>query len=292
MYLTRGKRNTPPFFCRMIFMSFLLLWGFQAMATKSFKIGETVFVAYPSGNIKDDAFIVGLVTDVSKTGDYVLSVLEYVEGHDYGLSCVPMTKKSASNGDVSPYDTAWDVWQDTTTLEKEKLEYLVSAQNVMSLNEGKHLFIERNNLYIVFGRWKSDAPMLSAERLERAEKEALDSGVLPMVGALQIAQQHRRSFYDSFQRPYQAYETIAPLNRLLEQILSMFDKDELLKQAWQSNVRDWKALSSKQEYYFVLEAIDKVVLDAKDRLYEEGLEKVDPIVMLKFKENIAQLQRK
>ncbi|MCF6298274.1 MAG: hypothetical protein L3J01_00165 [Thiomicrorhabdus sp.] len=262
------------------------------MATKSFKIGETVFVAYPAGNIKDDAFIIGLVTGVSETGDYVLSVLEYVEGHDYGLSCVPMTKKSASNGEVSPYDTAWDVWQDTTVLEKEALEYLVSAQDVMSLNEGKHLFIERNNIYIVFGRWKSDAPMLSVERLEQAEKTAQDSRILPMVEALQIAQQYRRSFYDSFKRPYQAYETIAPLNRLLERILVMLEKDKVLNKTWRSNVRNWKALSSQQSYYFLLEAIDKVVADAQNQLYEEGVEKADPLIMQTFKENLARLQRK
>ncbi len=287
-----GEKNKFFFFGRVLCVSIALLWGIHAFAASSFKIGETVFVAYPAGNIKDDAFIVGRITGVNEKGDYFLSVLDYVEGHDYGLSCVPMTKKSASGHETSPYDTAWDVWQDTTVLEKERLEYLVSAQDVMKLNEGKHFFIERHNLYIVFGRWKSDAPMLTVERLERAEKEAQDNRIVQMVAALQLAQQHRRSFYDHFQRPYQTYETIAPLNDLLKKVLFLFEQDDELRQLWQSNVRDWKALPNNGQYYFLLEAIDKIISDAKDQLYEDGLEKVAPLVMQKFKENLTRFQGK
>ncbi len=289
---TGGEKNILFSLEKIICVGFLLFCSSLVLAATQFKVGETVFVAYPAGNIKDDAFIIGRITGVNEQGDYILSVIEYVEGHDYGLSCVPMMKKNTPNSKVSPYDTAWNVWEDTTVLDKEHLAYLVSAQDVMNLNDGKHLFIERNNLYIVFGRWKSDAPMLTAERLEQAEKEAQDSRIASMVTALQLAKQHRRSFYDALKRPKQAYETIAPLNDLLEHVLGLFKQDEALKQAWFSGERDWTALSHNSRQYFLLEAIDKIIADANDQLYEEELEKVDPLVMKAFKENLMRLQRK
>jgi len=72
----------------------------------------------------------------------------------------------------------------------------------------------------------------------------------------------------------------------------LFEQDDELRQLWQSNVRDWKALPNNGQYYFLLEAIDKIISDAKDQLYEDGLEKVAPLVMQKFKENLTRFQGK
>ncbi len=268
----------------------LFLWLMVIGATvqaKVFKVGETVFVAYPSDNIKDDAFIIAKVVGIDEARNYIVTVIEYVEGHDYGLSCVPMQKKSAPNSEVSPYDEAWDVWKDTTVLEKE-LVYLVSAKEVMNLNEGKHLFIERNNLYIVFGRWKSDAPMLTADRLEQAEREAVNARIEILVPALQLAKQHRRSFYDALHRPYLAEQTIVPLNQLLNSIVQLFEQDKELKLAWSRFQKERKNIVGR--YYFLIEAIDKIIEDTRDQLYEEGIEKVSPKLIQDLKSNLNVLQ--
>ncbi len=270
----------------VVLFLWLMIVGTTAQA-KVFKVGETVFVAYPSDNIKDDAFIIAKVTSINEENDYIISVIEYVEGHDYGLSCVPMVKKSAPNSEVSPYDEAWDVWKDTTVLEKE-LVYLVSAKEVMRLSEGKHLFIERNNLYIVFGRWKSDAPMLTADRLEQAEHEAVSARIEILIPALQLAKQHRRSFYDELHRPYLLEQTMVPLSQLLSSIHQLFEQDKELKAAWFRFRKDRKNIVGR--HYFLIEAIDKIVEDASEQLYEEGLEKVSPKLIQDFKSKLNFLQ--
>jgi len=276
-------------FFMLIFMT--LMGVIHSAYAAQFKLGETVFVAYPAGNIKDDAFIIGKVTSINEQGDYLLSVLDYVEGHDYGLSCVPMMKKQTPNSEQSMYGTGWDLWKDTTVLEKERLDYLVSRQDVMKLGKGKHLFIERNNLYIVFGRWKSDAPMLTIDRIERAEKEAKESHIEGLLPALQLVKLHRQSFYGEYNRPYRSFETIAPLNTLLDSVLTLFEQNAALKAIWVSRQRDWQGLSKSTRDYFLIEAIDKVVDDAKSQLTEDDVEKAGSQALTELKNKLKQLQR-
>ena len=257
-----------------------------------FSVGDTLFVAYPSANIKEDAFIIGKVTRIDKKGDYQISVIDYVEGHDYGLSCVPMIKGQPGKAAGSVYGEGWEIWKDKTVLEAEKLDYLVSQKNVMTVEEGKHLFIERNNLYIVFGRWKSDAPMLTIDRIERAEREAVGAGIDNILPAFQLVKLHRKSFYGAYGRPYQSFETIKPLTVLLDSILSLLDQDPALNKAWRSKQRDWSVLSKDQRAYFLIEAIDKAVTDARDQLFEEGVEQAGLELVNGLKNRLKLLERK
>jgi len=273
----------------LLVMSLTLLSN-QAFAD-SFRVGETVFIAYPAGNIKDDAFIIGKIQGINDDGDYQISVLDFVEGHDYGLSCVPMIKKENSQAVVSEYGQGWDLWQDTTTLEKEKLDYLVSKADVMKLGKGKRLFIERNNLYIVFGRWKSDAPMLTVDRLTRAEQEAASNQMEGLLPALALVKLHRLSFYDEYGRPKQPFETIAPLNKALSSVLELFSRNKMLQQVWMSHDRDWTKISKDMQTYFLVEAIDKIVADATKQQYQEGVEQVGEHALNTLKSYLSQLKR-
>jgi len=268
----------------------LTLLSNQAFAD-SFRVGETVFIAYPAGNIKDDAFIIGKIQGINDDGDYQISVLDFVEGHDYGLSCVPMIKKENSQAVVSEYGQGWDLWQDTTTLEKEKLDYLVSKADVMKLGKGKRLFIERNNLYIVFGRWKSDAPMLTVDRLTRAEQEAASNQMEGLLPALALVKLHRLSFYDEYGRPKQPFETIAPLNKALSSVLELFSRNKMLQQVWMSHDRDWTKISKDMQTYFLVEAIDKIVADATKQQYQEGVEQAGEHALNTLKSYLSQLKR-
>ncbi|MBD3755770.1 MAG: hypothetical protein IE937_09030 [Gammaproteobacteria bacterium] len=278
----------------VVFKSLLKLFGAVLLLlvstwsyAQSFEVGETVFVAFPAGNVKDDAFIVGKVTRITPQGNYQLAVEDYVEGHDYGSSCVPISKHTQDQG----LGEGWQLWQDTTKLDKQRLEYVVPKESVMKLDEGKHFFIERNNLYIVFGRWKSDAPMLTVERLERAEREAKNAGLDDMLPALELAKLHRQSFYGENARPLYAFETIAPLNTAVEAVLDLLNKDKSLNKLWRANPRDWQAISESSRDYFLVDAIDKIVADARSQLYEEGTENADPQVLANLKKNLEKLKR-
>jgi hypothetical protein len=259
----------------------------SASLANGFKIGETVFVEFPAGNIKDDAFIVGTVTELAPNGDYQIAVIDFVEGHDYGVSCVPMAKKQNDQG----YGEGWAMWTDTKTLNSKELQYRVPKENVVNLNHGKQNFVERNNLYIVFGRWKSDAPMLTIDRLERAKNEANAVQLNDLNEAFDIAIAHRASFYGDFGRPYLPFETIAPLNQLVEKISTLLANDAVLKALWQAKTRDWPTISKNTRHYFLIEAMDKSLADAQSQLYKEGVDKADAVQMQSLKTTLSGLQR-
>jgi len=254
---------------------------------QSFSLGETVFVAFPQANIKDDAFIVGQVTAITQKGDFQIAVQDYVEGHDYGSSCVPISKNTQDQG----LGSGWEIWQDTTKLDTKQLEYIVPKSQVMKLDDGKHYFVERNNVYIVFGRWKSDAPMLTVERLQRAEREAQSAGLKAMLPAFELAILHRKSFYGDYGRPLMAFEAVAPLNKALNAALELFQKDQLLESLWRAKPRNWEEIGQSSRHYFAIEAIDKIVEDAQDQLYEEGLEKAEADELQRLREKLTQFKR-
>ena len=275
--------SSVPVSPRWFLVLFLMIIGVTKAYATEFAKGEVVFVAFPAGNIKDDAFIIGKVKAHQANGDYLISVMDYVEGHDYGSSCVPMIKTEDPEATKLGFDKGWQMWTDTTTLDKENLDYVVPQKNVMKLLHGKQYFVERNNLYIVFGRWKSDAPVLTIDRWNRAEREAKEAGLKDMIPAFEIAKLHRKSFYAETNRPLYPFERIKPLVTMLELAKADLEADPKLKSWWQSSSRDWPLIYSDTKRYFLIEAIDKAVMDAKDQLYESGVEEAG-------EENIQRLE--
>ena len=270
----------------LLLITAMSFFAFSANATM-FTKGETIFVAYPAANIKDDAFIIGQVKQVMDNGDYRISVMDYVEGHDYGVSCVPMVKHENNTT-----NEVWDMWTDTTKLETDKLDYVIKKTDALDLGYGKAHFIERNNLYIVFGRWKSDAPMLNIERLTEAQKHAKINGLASMNPAFELAKLHRASFYGDYGRPLMAFESIAFLVNALQSIEVVFAKDKQLEQAWSAKKRDWKSLAKNTKHYFLVEAIDKLVEDAANQLYEDGVEQAGAADLLLLKTLLKKYSRK
>ena len=268
-----------------VFLTFVFM---NTVKASDFVVGETVFVAFPANNIKDDAFIIGKVTRVTEKGNYQIAVLDYVEGHDYGSSCVPMSKYATQDQGLG---AGWEIWKDTTKLDTQRLEYVVDKASVLKLAYGKLYFVERNNIYIVFGRWKSDAPMLTLERMDRAVREAKSAGLLEIEPAFELAKLHRASYYGDFGRPLKAFESIAPLNTAIESVFETFKKDTELEALWRANPRDWDAIRESSQHYFLVEAIDKLVRDAGNQLYEDGIEQADKNSLETLKTNLQRLKR-
>lgn len=258
-------------------------WG------QAFTQGESVFVGFPSVTIKDDAFIVGKVTRVLDNGDYQISVEDYVEGHDYGAFCQPVAITQV--GEQSEYGDGWQVWQDTTRLDQRNLEYIVPGENVMPYREGQHSYIERNNTWVVFGRWMSDAPILPVDRLARARKDAAGVGLAGMKDAFDIAIAHRYAFYeDGWGRPYWPYETVPRLHEMLDKVEALL-ADPALNALWRAKKRDEQLLKADVRTYFLIVALDKVVKDAFYELYED-LEKADAKQVERLEARLLKLGRK
>lgn len=276
-------------------LSSFILSNFALIANNaiaaSFKVGETVFVAYPAGNIKDDAFIVGKINQILPNGNYQLAVMDYVEGHDYGVSCVPMVKHDNQALTKTNSDDLWEMWTDTTKLNTQQLDYQVPKENVLKLGYGKTYFIERNNLYIVFGRWLSGAPMLNADRIDMAIKTAKLNNLEAMQPAFKLAKIERKAFYAENGRPLYAFETIKPLVEVMKSVEALFKKDPELKKLWFERPRNWELLNNNTRYYFLVQAIDKLVEDAWNQSYEEGLDRADAKDVEQLKQFVKEFKR-
>ncbi|MDY0136472.1 MAG: hypothetical protein RBS36_04805 [Thiomicrospira sp.] len=255
----------------MLFGFCLSIASFSLLANV-FSVGDTVFVGIPSTTIKEDAFIVGTVSRRLDNGDYQIQVQDYVKGHDYGAFCQPV---AVGNGD-SHYGKGWELWQDTRQLDQKGLEFIVAQERVRPYREAQHEYIERNNNWVVFGRWLSDAPILPVERLRRAQADGQSIGLEQMADAYDLAIAHRYAFYeDGWGRPYWPYETVTRINQYLDQIITLFKQDPDLEAHWRSKPRDKAEIKQSMRTYFLILAIDKLVDDAFDQLYEK-LDEADP----------------
>jgi len=88
-------------------------------------------VAFPTVNIKDNAFIVGKVKEITKASDYQLAVIEYVESHDYGVSCTLIMKSEVNQG----YGLGWEVWKDITKLDTQYNRPYWPYETIGNLND-------------------------------------------------------------------------------------------------------------------------------------------------------------
>ena len=278
------------FLQQLVLVLFLISHSIVTASAGTFKVGETVFVAYPAANIKEDAFIIGLVTQaLPEKKQYRIKVMDYVEGHDYGLSCVPMALDE--RGELSK-DKGWELWTDTKKLTQNGLEYLVSAKDVLSLAQGQHRFITRNNVYINYSRWRSNAPMLSIDRLEIASNEARSVGLGALLPVFELAKKERQAYYEgNFGRPYWPHEVIDRLPMVLQAVIDELNQQPSLKKQWFAKQRDWQTINQDTYLFFMIDAIDKIVEDARYTLADADLSQTNPNSLTQVKALLKQLKR-
>ncbi|MBD3612856.1 MAG: hypothetical protein HUJ13_10695 [Hydrogenovibrio crunogenus] len=262
-------------------------WAVNNMMSHQFKVGDTVLVGFPSTNIKDDAYIIGIVQKITPKGNYQISVRDFVEGHDYGLSCVPIAVDSAGN---ETGQSGWEMWDNTKQLTSDGLQYIVPADNVVKLAKGQMNFIDRYNVYITYSRWKSNVPVMSIDRLESAEAEARYANISEMIPAFEIAKLDRASYFDSTNgRPYWPYESVPHLTKLMDHIIALLKNKPEINQLWRAEKRDWAKINQSMETYFLIDALDKAVDDAYFLLNEESIDKADTKALKRLKEQLKYL---
>lgn len=274
---------------KTVFATGCLIWLTMTAAVQAdeFKVGETVLVGFPANNIKDDAYIIGIIRKQTPDGNYQIAVRDYVEGHDYGLSCVPIAV-DASGKETG--QSGWEMWNDTRQLTSQGLEYVVPAQKVRKLAKGQMNFIDRYNVYITYSRWKSDVPVMSIGRLESAKAEADYARIPEIIPALDIAILDRQSYFDPDNgRPYWPHESAPKLIKLLDHIQTLLAKDKALSALWRAKQRDWKAIEQDMQTYFLVDAIDKSVKEAYFLLDEDDMAKADPKVLKTLKAQLKAL---
>ncbi len=272
---------------RALLAAFLTLSSGLVLAQskgRTFKPGDQVMVFFPSPDIQHDAFIIGIVKGRLPDGRYRIRVTDYVEGHDYGLSCEPLPPET----DSSEYGQGWEKWDDTRTLSRD-VDYAVPADKLMPAGEGRMYAISRNNVWTTFARWLSDAPVLYVDKLQQAQREADKLGLSGMHTAFDLAIAHRQTFYSPEGSPYWPWQVVPRLIPLLNKAQAVLDKDPQLKQLFMAKKRDWKRINSRTDWLFTIRALDKIVHDAHYVLYEDGLDKVDPQVIQAVRRKLEEL---
>jgi len=251
---------------------------------RQFKPGDQVMVFFPSPDVQHDAFIIGIVKGRLPDGRYRIRVTDYVEGHDYGLSCEPLPPET----DSSEYGQGWEKWDDTRKLSRE-VDYAVPADKLMPAGQGRMYAISRNNVWTNFARWLSDAPVLYVDKLKQAQREADKLGLSGMHAAFDLAIAHRQAFYSPEGSPYWPWQVLPHLIPLLDRAQAILDRDPQLKKLFMAKKRDWKKINSRMDWLFTIRAQDKIVHDAHYALYEDGLDKVDPKVIRTIRQKLEAL---
>lgn len=284
----------PNHFARLILFFFSVVLSHVQAAnlstlSPSFDIGETVLVAFPKPTIKDDAYIIGIVTKKLEKGDYQIRVQEFVEGHDYGLSCVPIAVDETGQ---STGDSGWELWKDTKYLSVDGLEYIVPGEKVMDLGKGKLLFIDRYNIYISYSRWKSNAPVMPVEKLESTQAEARSIGMVGILPALKLAQLERVAYYDPQNgRPFWPYESVSRLLPVISDIKRLLSDQADLRRLWKHNPRNWQEINQSMKQFFLIDAIDKIVRDARYLIEGESLDKADPKALKLLQQQLKSIEQ-
>jgi len=73
-----------------------------------------------------------------------------------------------------------------------------------------------------------------------------------------------------------AFESIAPMVKTLKTVEKYINEDPSFKKQWFAKNRDWKVISKSTKLYFLMQAVDKILSDAKDLILEDGIEKAAP----------------
>ncbi|MBD3821496.1 MAG: hypothetical protein IE914_04470 [Thiotrichales bacterium] len=265
----------------------VMLTAVSSAYAQPFKVDDTILIAFPANNIKDDAYIIGVVRKIRPNGDYQIAVQDFVEGHDYGISCQPI---AVNNEGQDTGQSGWQIWgKDHTKLRTQGLDYIVPAKRAMPLHTGQLNFIDRYNVYVLYSRWKSNAPVLSIDRIKTAENDAKMAGISPMIPALEIAILDRQSYYDKVTGiPYQPEDSIPHLIKLFDYIQTQLKQDPELNKLWRAKKRDWKKINESMKTYFLVDAIDQAVSNAEGCLSED-LENAKPEDLKKLKSQLKAL---
>lgn len=265
----------------------VMLTAVSSAYAQPFKVDDTILIAFPANNIKDDAYIVGVVRKIRPNGDYQIAVQDFVEGHDYGISCQPI---AVNNEGQDTGQSGWQIWgKDHTKLRTQGLDYIVPAKRAMPLRTGQLNFIDRYNVYVLYSRWKSNPPVLSIDRIKTAENDAKMAGISPMIPALEIAILDRQSYYDKVTGiPYQPEDSIPHLIKLFDYIQTQLKQDPELNKLWRAKKRDWKKINESMKTYFLVDAIDQAVSNAEGCLSED-LENAKPEDLKKLKSQLKAL---
>lgn len=143
-----------------------------------FEVGERVWIGLYSDNLQEDGYAVGEVEAVRPDGTLSVIIKQLVEGKGRTLygTCHP--------GGTSPLAGA-EIIDDRR--EHLRLRKEMAPSEVQPWQEGKHEFMDREQLATVFDRWQSDTFGLTSYRLRLMADKARGLQLPQVAAALELA---------------------------------------------------------------------------------------------------------
>jgi hypothetical protein len=215
------------------------------------QLDDRVWIDMPAINIDDDAYgqgkVVGLINE-KQTTVYVQSITA-TKAFSSGISCALNTNDTVG-------------WQTPDVLRTEKEEVFSNLQ-LYPWAVGYNRYYERQNWLLTFLKWVDRHPVIERDRLTEGQRLIKERGMLDLarVSELMIME------YDAYQGAnftiYPIPKRLANTNKLLEHLQQRFANEPKLKHLWFSKQRDFTSMNEDSYGFFMIQAIDKIIEDAK-----------------------------
>lgn len=213
--------------------------------------GDRVWIDMPALNIDDDAYGQGKITALvnEKQSRVYIQSITASKAFSSGISCALNTNDTVG-------------WQTPDVLRTEKEEVFSNLQ-LYPWAVGYNRYYERQNWLLTFLKWVDRHPVIERDRLTEGLRLVKERGMndLARVSELMIME------YDAYQGAnfniYPIPKRLANTNQLLEQLQQRFAAEPKLKKLWFSQQRDFSSMKEDSYGFFMIQAIDKIIEDAK-----------------------------
>jgi hypothetical protein len=213
--------------------------------------GDRVWIDMPAINIDDDAYGQGKVVSIvnEKQSKVLVESIIASKAFSSGISCALNTNDSVG-------------WQTPDVLRTDKEETFSNLQ-IYPWSVGYNRYYERQNWLLTFLKWVDRHPVIERDRLTEGQRLVKERGMhdLARVNDLIIRE------YDAYQGAnftiYPIPQRLANTIHLLEYIQQTFKAEPKLKQLWFSKQRDFTRMNEDSYGFFMIQAIDKIVEDAR-----------------------------
>lgn len=235
---------------RCYLAAFCCLLSGQALSHTP-QIGDRVWIDMPAINIDDDAYGQGKITSLvsdKQSRVYVQSITA-TKAFSSGISCALNTNDSVG-------------WQTPDVLRTEKEENFSNLQ-LYPWAVGYNRYYERQNWLLTFLKWVDRHPVIERDRLTEGQRTVKERGMndLAKVSELMIME------YDAYQganfKIYPIPKRLTNTLVILEHLQKQLENEPKLKQLWFSQQRDFTSMNEDSYAFFMTQAIDKIVEDAK-----------------------------
>ncbi|MBD3767500.1 MAG: hypothetical protein IE928_06025 [Gammaproteobacteria bacterium] len=213
--------------------------------------GDRVWIDMPAINIDDDAYGQGKVTGIinDKQSRVYIQSITASKAFSSGISCALNTNDTVG-------------WQTPDVLRTEKEEVFSNLQ-LYPWAVGYNRYYERQNWLLTFLKWVDRHPVIERDRLTEGYRIVKERGMNDLARVSELIIMEYDAYHGANFNIYPIPKRLANTNKLLEHLQQRFAAEPKLKQLWFAAQRDFTTMNEDSYGFFMIQAIDKIIEDAK-----------------------------